>query len=329
MASIKLFLLTLLSNLLLVGASEVDDVHKSLKTVKMLLKAIDEYPSQHSEESMVNIAFPLHQIVDEKKWNPNDSKHHMAIQWLTFGDDFHEEMSPKELLQRYVLSVLYFSTKGDDWKVCSRTKTSECADGTGFERFLSPRSVCHWYGIHCNKNDYITMIDLADNGLNGNLSEELMLLHDSLVFLWVHDNPLDGSLPTWLGGFDKLESLSLFRTNIKGSIPSSFENLKSLRYLRLHENDLSGTLPSNVFSQMKRLEWLWLHTNSFQGKIPDSIGLLSNLQGLSLNGISFDGQSNDFPNDICNLRQYNLRTLWINCEDENGRKGCECCTSCV
>ena len=312
-----------------VWAYEVDDGQKPSEVVKRLLNTIREHTINFSKAS---ITVPLYQIVhDEAKWNPNNSTRHKAIQWLAFEDDIpeKEKTSPKELLQRYVLSVLYFSTKGNDWNVCSRTKRSACVEGTGFERFLSPHSVCHWYGIHCNKKNHITMIDLVDNGMDGNLPEELVLLDESLEFLWLHDNTLGGMLPTWLGGLHKLESLSLFRTNMKGSIPSSFKNLKSLRYLRLHENELSGTLPRKVFSKMKRLEWLWLHTNSFEGKIPESIGQLSNLQGLSLNGISFDGQSNDFPDEICKLRHYNLRTLWTNCEDENGGKACDCCTSCM
>ena len=297
----------LIFNLLTVHSEPDGEI--PLKILQTLLREIESNSNKNvNTKARDEITLSLHQIARRKLFQ-NNSPSYKALHWLTIDEYLTDRMTRKELLQRYVLSVLYFSTKGDEWKMCSQNVSSECVAGTGFQRFLSAKPVCQWYGIHCDKKNQITMIDLVNNGLNGTLPKELILLSDSLVFLWIHENELNDTLPAWIGDLGRLESLSLFRTNMKGTIPSTFENLKALRSLRLHENTLSGTLPDKVFLGMKRLQWLWLHTNSFQGKIPyDSIGRLSNLEGLALDGMERN------PNLIANLlNSTKLQTILTDC----------------
>lgn len=85
-----------------------------------------------------------------------------------------------ELVQRYVMAVYYYSTKGDDWVNCgaksavcdpegtinpiSKTPTSGCFPGSD-ARWLSPVSSCKWCGNICEAadNTCITQIDLGKN----------------------------------------------------------------------------------------------------------------------------------------------------------------------
>lgn len=57
------------------------------------------------------------------------------------------------VVQRFSLAVLYYSTEGDNWKFCG-----ENGGCVGYERFLSEKSECKWYGIECENNE-ITKID--------------------------------------------------------------------------------------------------------------------------------------------------------------------------
>ena len=70
-----------------------------------------------------------------------------AFNWLLNEDE--AGICPDEINAgaRYALAVVYFSTDGDNWTICSRDESTPCA---GSERFLSGANLCDWYGISCN-----------------------------------------------------------------------------------------------------------------------------------------------------------------------------------
>ncbi|KAK4846375.1 hypothetical protein QYF36_016505 [Acer negundo] len=75
---------------------------------------------------------------------------------------------------------------------------------------------------------------------------------------------------------------------LKGSLPSSIENLRKLTNLILVGCSLSGPIPDSIGS-LQQLVFLSLNSNSFIGKIPASIGNLSNLYWLDLTDNQLDG----------------------------------------
>jgi hypothetical protein len=98
---------------------------------------------------------------------------YQALNWLVYDDpanlDF-ELVPSDELLERFVVSLLYFSTGGETWN-----------DSFGF---LSNLSACAWryenndgsfrYGVRCDP--MVVEIDLDSNNLRGQLPTELGLL---------------------------------------------------------------------------------------------------------------------------------------------------------
>nr|TKS01610.1 hypothetical protein D5086_0000171630 [Populus alba] len=96
---------------------------------------------------------------------------------------------------------------------------------------------------------------------------------------------LAGPLPYFLGALSSLQNLRLSGNNLSGEIPASFKRSTSLRNLWLNNQNgggLSGTL--DVVTTMDSVNVLWLHGNQFTGTIPESIGNLTVLQDLNLNG---------------------------------------------
>ena len=68
------------------------------------------------------------------------------------------------LVQRYVLALFYFATDGDNWPLCSADETSTpCVDENGTEivRFLSNTNECEWYGVVCDFDKFVTLIEIG------------------------------------------------------------------------------------------------------------------------------------------------------------------------
>ena len=88
-----------------------------------------------------------------------------TLNWLADDDpatlDF-ELVSTDEVLEQFVLALLYFSTKGENW-----------GDSSGF---LSASSICSWKGVSCDTSKDVIEMDLYSNNLNGLLPTELGLL---------------------------------------------------------------------------------------------------------------------------------------------------------
>ena len=156
-------------------------------------------------------------------------------------------------------------------------------------------SECDWYGITCSLDGQVTRIEWTSNNLssffsetdtNGNSNsesnywpDEILLLHD-LQLLWWSDNPrLKMKLPSFLNQLSNLQSLSLHRTQLQGTIPESLYQLTNLIALRLYETELSGTLSTTVSNLNHHLDWLWHHNTRLTGTIPVELSHLSQLEG--------------------------------------------------
>ncbi|ESW24066.1 hypothetical protein PHAVU_004G099700 [Phaseolus vulgaris] len=116
----------------------------------------------------------------------------------------------------------------------------------------------------------------------------------NLRALYLNDNVLEGPI---LDGFGKvmnsLEVLDLSANKLQGEIPSFFGNMCTLQLLHLSNNKLSGEI-SNFFQNSS---WcnrhvfrsLDLSDNQITGMLPASIGLLSELEDVYLDGNHLEG----------------------------------------
>jgi hypothetical protein len=128
-----------------------------------------------------------------------------ALSWLADEDPAQldlEATSTKVLLERYVMSVFYFATIGEEWA----------------EQifFLSASSTCAWRfgtsfatrGAVCGRENQLRMIQIVKKNVGGTLPTELGLLSD-LEEINLGANRIGGTLPSELGNLSKLSSLSI------------------------------------------------------------------------------------------------------------------------
>ncbi|GJP41306.1 hypothetical protein CLOM_g972 [Closterium sp. NIES-68] len=138
--------------------------------------------------------------------------------------------------------------------------------------------------------------DLSSNSLTGSIPESITRL-TSLVYLFLEDNQLTGSISYGVGNFTDLKKLDLSSNSLTGSIPNSVILLSRLVTLNLGDNQLVGSIPSGIKS-FTNLQELNLSSNSLAGSIPNSITSLSQLIILDLSSNSLTGS---IPNSITSL----------------------------
>ncbi|CAL5354734.1 unnamed protein product [Camellia sinensis] len=97
----------------------------------------------------------------------------------------------------------------------------------------------------------LTSIDLSNNGIVGEIPEELMNL-SGLLNLNLSGNHLKGSIPNNIGNLTQLESLDLSRNKLSGPIPPSLSSLSYLSQLNMSFNNLSGRIPTG--NQLQTLD---------------------------------------------------------------------------
>eukprot|EP00978_Attheya_sp_CCMP212_P038111 scaffold185593_cov70-Attheya_sp.AAC.1 len=129
-----------------------------------------------------------------------------------------------EILTRYALSTLYFSTEGETW-----------LNNTGW---LSADNVCtSWVFVGCS-NSLVANLTLKDNALDGSIPSELRTFSASLRALSLDTNSLIDNIPSQLGELTTLGAfslqivraltLSLSSNLFSGIIPTEFAQLTNL-----------------------------------------------------------------------------------------------------
>ncbi|GMP93181.1 hypothetical protein CsSME_00043127 [Camellia sinensis var. sinensis] len=89
---------------------------------------------------------------------------------------------------------------------------------------------------------FLVSMDLSNNGIVGEIPEELMDLY-GLLNLNLSGNHLKGRIPNNIGNLTQLESLDLSRNKLFGPIPPSLSSLNYLSHLNMSFNNLSGRIP--------------------------------------------------------------------------------------
>ena len=187
------------------------------------------------------------------------SPQYKAVEWLAQDKvDNDSNWSGYELLQRYVLRVLYHSTGGDNWSNTASTSW-----------FVGGSSVCDWGSsdAQCNGNgEQVDFIFLGSDNLRGTIPDELGQL-TALTNIDLFDNLLTGTIPTQLGKLTALETLDLRENHLTGTIPTQLGELTALYALSLRSNQLTGTIPL-ALTQLINLNRLYLYNNNLTGQVP-------------------------------------------------------------
>ena len=153
----------------------------------------------------------------------------------------------------------------------------------------------------------LQLLDLSKNRIYGQVPRWLGDVgRDSLHFLDLHDNLLQGPFPTL--SFLSLRYIFVSNNKLTGEIPSLICNTSSLDVLDLSYNNLSGVLPkclvhSNVLSVLD------LRMNSLHGTIPATFSKGNNFRNINLNGNQLEGP---LPRSLANCRNLEILDLGNN-----------------
>jgi Leucine-rich repeat (LRR) protein len=202
-------------------------------------------------------------------------------------------------VERAALMALYNSTNGDNWY-----------NNTGWG---TEASYCEWFGVTCDQNGQVKIIDLSFNGLTGTLPSEIgdlpMLTvlrlygtFESLCVSYGTKTPppcglkyyqLSDPLPPEIGNLMNLQELDL-GLNQFTYLPPEIGYLSNLQVLKVGENPLTS-LPPGIgnLANLLTLDLQWSELTS----LPPEIGNLANLQELWLE----DNELSSLPSEIGNL----------------------------
>jgi len=150
-------------------------------------------------------------------------------------DPFYDTKGETQVVQRFALATLYFAL-GREW-------TNGVASPTQDE--------CDWFddtGSFCNEDGLMEGLLLSNNNLDlGPIPPEIGLL-SSLKQLDMSANTIAGSIPTYLGQLQMLETLNLSDNPLlTGTIPTELGSITTLTDVDLSGLDLvTGEIPPDL-----------------------------------------------------------------------------------
>ncbi|KAI5333006.1 hypothetical protein L3X38_023135 [Prunus dulcis] len=150
---------------------------------------------------------------------------------------------------------------------------------------------CHWKGITCNQDGWVTHFLLPSKGLKGGLSPSPLGNLTHLTHLNLSHNSLYGSLEThFFLSLNRLEILDLSYNRLSGELPLSLPS-SNIRTVDLSSNHFFGAIPSSFFQQASNLTSFNVSNNTFKGYVPSSICLHSSpfLRLLDFSSNEFSG----------------------------------------
>ncbi|CAN6541279.1 unnamed protein product [Malus baccata var. baccata] len=159
---------------------------------------------------------------------------------------------------------------------------SECTTLLAFARTLSSPPVnwstsvdcCHWNGITCNQEGWVTHLLLPSKGLKGGAMKILMRcksLH-TLALSGSFDSevvPTDDDMVDFYG-FQNLRVLGLANFGLTGQMPGWLSNQKNLAMLDLSGNQITGSIPSWL-GTLPKLFHVDLSANQISGELPKQL----------------------------------------------------------
>ncbi|XP_026380161.1 receptor-like protein EIX2 isoform X4 [Papaver somniferum] len=169
-----------------------------------------------------------------------------------------------------------------------------------FNKFYGaiPQQLCHQNSVqildfaHNNLSEYKEIASLVTTGREFEYSNTLTLL----TIMDLSDNSLSGDIPGELTNLIGLRSLNLSRNHLTGRIPNKIGNMSILESLDLSKNKLSGSVPQSIVN-LTFLSHLNLSYNNLSGKIP--VG--TQLQGLPESSFVGNGRLCGAPLNDCNV----------------------------
>ena len=254
-----------------------------------------------------------------------------ALQWMINDPNYwtYSISTDNRLLQRYVLAVFAYGLE---------RLPSSLDDNNASNNYWLDYNIheCDWYSTSsdpCSSSSrLLRRLDIRGNGnrgsngvLVGTVPNELAILSNTLEWIYMPWNQLQGTIPTSLSELTLLERLQLTSNELVGTIPSELGLMNTngnnnLVVLGLGRNDLTGTLPQEI-SSLGGLTTIGLERTQLTGTIPFRIlgRSLTNLNHLYLDHNRFTGEIPTFVrgNGNANGNSNNGRNLFPALEEVN------------
>jgi hypothetical protein len=229
-----------------------------------------------------------------------------ALEWVITQDLPAEDIPlsrEEQAAQLYALACIYYNTyaMSSDW-TDFHYGVGVAVPGWFNNRGWvgSANEVCTgWYGITCNEEGRVSMIELDTNGLTGYFPPETALLAESLTYFDVFSNLVHnkGDLGnSWLGEMTNLEFLFYGTTAFEyDGVPSEIGLLTNLKEYDFSYTLYFGEFKGSMWTQLTNLNYLVMDGNAYNSSLPDEMLALPNLQYLYA-GFSFlEGDLNFVP----------------------------------
>lgn len=259
-----------------------------------------------------------------------------AIGWLSSIDQSGMEADDSELIQRYVLVVLYFATEGEKWVERENwlsPSLHECQWGSAISCKTDPSNRQIVTGLDLSRHGmkgelppeigYLTQVEhfsVSRNSLNGTLPASLFNM-TRLAVLDAHENDFTGSIPSSINGAPFIVDLDLSKNLFSGTIPEALYDLSILRTLDVSVNQLSGILASGL-GKLRVLTKFNIRSNLITGIIPDTFDALTNLAVVNLDNNLITGNIPEWTAVLVQRQEltvsYNLLTGVIPGAPEGG-----------
>jgi hypothetical protein len=139
--------------------------------------------------------------------DPNSTPQEIAAEFVLYDDTLQIPARDPRFLERYALTVFYFSNGG-----CS----GDWIDSTNWMNKTMDH--CEWYGVVCDLQGRVTELTMEGNYVTGKLLMEMSQLQE-------------------------MSTLDLSNNRMDGTVSSEALNISSLFALRLGNNDFSGEFP--------------------------------------------------------------------------------------
>ncbi|KAB2615576.1 tyrosine-sulfated glycopeptide receptor 1-like [Pyrus ussuriensis x Pyrus communis] len=184
---------------------------------------------------------------------------------------------------------------------------------------------CHWNGITCNQEGWVTHLLLPSKGLTGGMFVSSLENLTHLTHLNLSHNSLYGALETKFFLFLKhLEILDLSYNLLSGEMPFSLPQINiqtidlssnhfyawNLTSFNVSNNTFSGHIPSSICLRLPpSIRVLDFSSNEFSGKLSRGFGRCSKLQIIRAGHNNLSGS---LPDDIYNATKLEEFALPLN-----------------
>ncbi|CAL8150794.1 unnamed protein product [Prunus armeniaca] len=130
---------------------------------------------------------------------------------------------------------------------------------------------CHWEGITCDADGWVTHLLLPSKGLKGGMFPSSLGNITHLAHLNLSNNSLYGSLEfRFFKSLNRLQILDLSYNLLSSELPLYLGSNNYIQKLDFSSNRFHGAIPFSFFQQARNLTSFNVSNNNFSGPIPSS-----------------------------------------------------------